>query len=78
MENEHDFFDRFFDDTPRFTCANCGSKENLSPLGSATGGAQLYICPNCKAKRDAESQKRIDIAHQQRCESERRDRWEDR
>ena len=41
----NDTFSSFFDDTPNTTCEFCDATENLAPVGSATGGAQMWICP---------------------------------
>lgn len=70
-------FDLFFDDTPRYECNECGSTENLIPLGSATAGAQLWICPACEEKRQAALQERIARQAQLVAEWAARDEWEE-
>lgn len=50
---DHSLFDAFFDDTSRKECCECHTSDDLVPVGSCTGGAQLYLCTKCKAKRDA-------------------------
>jgi transposase-like protein len=61
MAKDHSFFDDFFNNTPEHKCNECGSTENLVPLGGTSGGAQLYICQSCKASRDNEiAQRRAD------------------
>lgn len=51
---DQSFFDAFFDDTVRHECYECHATDDLVPVGSCTGGAQLYLCAKCKVKRDAD------------------------
>lgn len=49
------FFDDFFgsDEKPTEKCADCGSTENLSILYTDDEGYLHWICPRCKARREA-------------------------
>ena len=52
-------FSSFFDDSDNDTCIDCDATENLEPFGSATGGAQMWICPIHKAEKEKEDRKQV-------------------
>ena len=74
---DHSLFDAFFDDTPRKECYECNATEDLVPVGSCTGGAQLYLCTTCKAKRDADRKAHEEQEAARVAEWVARDEWEE-
>jgi acyl-coenzyme A thioesterase PaaI-like protein len=78
MKEDHSFFSKFFDDERLRACCECdNSEERLQPLGSATGGAQLWICDSCLAARTSRNVERALRNREARQQSEELDYWEE-
>jgi hypothetical protein len=73
----NDTFSRWFDDTPNGTCEYCNETENLSPLGSATAGAQMWICPTHKAEKEAADRERTQKAQDDLAQMIAMNDWEE-
>jgi DNA-directed RNA polymerase subunit RPC12/RpoP len=72
---KHSFFDEFFS-SPGRECTRCGTTEDLHVVGD-TGGSMLYICTECREKREAELQESIKRGNAEIDAMVARDEWEE-
>ncbi len=76
-----DTFALFFNDTDTdySVCVNCGKPHNnVRHLYTTDDGDQAWVCEDCAAQRDAESQTKIDRQNRSIADAVARDAWEER
>ena len=73
----NDTFSFFFNDTPNDTCEFCDATENLTLLGSATGGAQMWICPIHWTEMEKADREQIQKEHDHIARIVAMDEWEE-
>lgn len=77
MGTLNDTLGSFFGDEASDECTHCETDKNLVPFGSATAGAQTWICKACKARHDVEQREREQESQAEIDRWVEMDRWEE-